>query len=316
MKVATGVLFLSCAEPTTGAREGTSGNQPSIEWVSPVIQAPGLEFRIFHSDLVQAGVSYHIYLPEQYDSDETRHFPVLYWLHGGGGGPGQEHLAGGGNSPAVLSGHFGDAIRSGKIPPLLLVFPNGLRGGMWCDSKDGTTPIESILITELIPDVDSHFRTVRSREGRMIEGHSMGGYGAARLGFSYPKVFSAISLQAAGPLQQVFSPEVGPAQNAAARARLLEIVYGDDQEYFRRLSPWFLAERNADLLREGMRIRQLIGDLDFTLPANQEFHAHLSGLDIPHMFRVLPGVEHSGGQYLDVLRDDEDYWEYYRPLTP
>jgi hypothetical protein len=84
-----------------------------------------------------------------------------------------------------LAAYFDPAIRAGKVPPMLIVFPNGLPNGMWCDSKDGRTLMETMLVKELIPHIDVTFRTPAARDGRIIEGFSVGGYGAARLGRKY-----------------------------------------------------------------------------------------------------------------------------------
>ena len=304
------VLFFGCLEALAEAQNEISRIKTAIEWVSAEVHASGLQIRIFESTIVKSQVSYHIYLPEEYKSDKTRHFPVQYWLHGAE----QDHQAGGGRGSAMLSKHFSNAMREGKIPPMIIVFPNGLRKGMWCDSKDGKTPIESLLIKELIPEIDTQFRTIATREGRMIAGHSMGGYGATRLAFKYPHVFCAVSFRGAGPLQQVFKPTIGPKGNTTTRARLLKTVYGGDQSYFKQLSPWILAEQNAEQLRENTHIRQLIGEKDFTLPANLEFHAHLTRLKIPHIFNVLPGIEHDALQLINVLCNDEEYWKFYRTV--
>jgi len=274
-----------------------------LSWIAPRSEAPGLEQRIFESKAAGARVSYHVLLPEAYESEGARRFPVLYWLHGGGAGEA---------GPAALARIFGDASRQGKIPPMIVVFPYGLPNGMWCDSKDGRTPVETILIRELIPEVDARFRTIASREGRMIEGFSMGGYGAARLGFQHPDLFSAVSILGGGPLQPTFDPAVGPRRNAGLRARLLQSVYGGDQAYFKALSPWHLAEKNADALRGRTRIRIGIGEQDFTLPANRDFSAHLTRLNIPHDFNIAPGVEHKPNLLLRAL--GEPYWKFYRDV--
>ncbi|CAN5152215.1 hypothetical protein BH11PLA2_BH11PLA2_46940 [soil metagenome] len=58
------------------------------------------------------------------------------------------------------SANFSDeAIRKENIPPMLIVFPNGLASSMWCDSNDGKVPMETILIKELIPHIDKTHRT-------------------------------------------------------------------------------------------------------------------------------------------------------------
>jgi S-formylglutathione hydrolase FrmB len=261
---------------------------------------PGVEQRIIQSAAAKTKVSYHVYVPKAYDREKTRRFPVLYWLHGSGGG-------GAGIRPLVS--HFGDAIRKGKVPPMLVVFPNGLRNGMWCDSKHGKTPVETILMKEVIPDVDANFRTIASREGRMVEGFSMGGYGAARIGFKHHDLFSAVSILGGGPLQRVFSEDIGPKGKAGDRAWALQYVFGGDQQYFKAQSPWVLAQKNVKALRKGIRIRIAIGGLDRTLPYNRDFHKHLNQLGIPHSFTVPPRVKHNPQALLDAM--GETNWEFY-----
>jgi enterochelin esterase-like enzyme len=223
---------------------------------------------------------------------------VLYWLHGSGGG-----LAG----LAQLARHFDAAIRAGKLPPLLVVFPNGLPNGMWCDSKDGRTPVETIFTQELIPHIDATLRTLAQREGRILEGFSMGGYGAARLGFKHHAMFGAVSMLAGGPLHPEFETRrVGPP----GRGRLLQQVYGGELEYFKAQSPWRLAEQNAKAMDSSTPRRIVIGERDETLDFNRDFHEHLSKLGISHSFTVLPGVGHDPEAVLKAM--GEANWEFYR----
>jgi enterochelin esterase-like enzyme len=270
-------------------------------WVLPEVEAPRLQRQIFHSAAAQTNVSYFIYTPEAYDTQPERRFPVVYWLHGSGGGlPGVPRLA----------ERFDKAIRSGKVPPMLVVFVNGLPGGMWCDSKDGKTPVESMVMKDLLPHVDANFRTITNREGRLVEGFSMGGYGAGRLGFKYPEIFGAVSMMGAGPMQLDFTetPRVGPR----GREQILNAVYGGDLEYFKAQSPWRLAEQNAAAVRGRTPVRQVIGGIDSTLEFNRIFHEHLAELNVPHTFTVLPGVDHNPTQVMDAL--GEANWEFYRTV--
>lgn len=270
--------------------------------MTPVIRAPRLQHRTFNSAAVNSKVSYHIYTPELYDKEKERRFPVLYWLHGTGGGL---------DGVRYLVTHFDTAIRAGNTPPMLIVFANGLISSMWCDSKDGRVPMETVVVKELVPDVDATFRTIASRAGRLIEGFSMGGYGAARLGFKYHDTFGAVSVLAGGPLDLEFK---GPRAIArpGEREQILQTVYGGDIEYFKAQSPWVLAEQNAAAVRGKTRVRQVIGDRDETLALNRAFHAHLTRLKIPHAFIVLPGVGHNPKALLDAL--GEGNWEFYRAV--
>lgn len=165
-------------------------------------------------------MSYHVYTPAAYDEPDAR-LPVLYWLHGTLGG-----VAG----IRPLSAHFDAEIHAGRMPPLLVVFANGLPRRLWADSQDGSAPVETVFITELIPEVDRSFRTVATREGRILEGFSMGGYGAARLGFAHPHLFAGISILAGGPLDLDLA---GPRarRNPGLREFLIRDVCGGDHDY-------------------------------------------------------------------------------------
>jgi enterochelin esterase-like enzyme len=268
--------------------------------VTPAMAAPRVEFHTFDSASAKAKVSYHIYTPEIYDTEKERRFPVLYWLHGSGGG-----LAG----IAPVSAWFDAAIRDGKIPPLLVVFPNGLASSMWCDSKDGAVPMETIVIKELLPHIDATFRTIATREGRIIEGFSMGGYGAARLGFKYPQLFGGVSILAGGPLDLDFA---GPRAtgNPTERERILKGTFGGDIEYYRSQNPITVAQQQADAVRGKVRVRMAVGARDNTGPLNRAYSEHLKKLNIAHTFTIVPGVGHDTLALLKSL--GEDNWEFYR----
>jgi len=280
--------------------------QPAVVWTTPAVTAPRVQYRTFSSAVAQAAVSYHVYTPAQYDSGTTRRFPVLYWLHGSGGGLG---------GIAPLSAYFDQAIRAGRIPPVLVVFPNGMSSSMWVDSKDGRVPMERMLIRDLVPQVDATFRTIATRSGRLLEGFSMGGYGAARLGLLYPELFGAMAMLAAGPLDLEFD---GPRaiSNPAERAQILRDVYGNDMDYFRAVNPFTIAEQYAATIRGTpralTRFRQLIGDRDFTLPANEAFRLHVDGLRIAHEYTLVPGIGHDAIALLNALGDAN--FAFYRAV--
>lgn len=281
--------------------------QQGPRWVLPEPDAPRMQRVIFDSKAAGEKVSCYVFTPQPYDTDQQRRFPVLYWLHGSGGSsPG---------SATQVAQRYAEAMRAGKIPPMILVFPNGLPRGMWCDWKDGSVKLETMFIEELIPHIDRTFRTVAKREGRIIEGFSMGGYGSARLGFKHPHLFAAVSLFGAGPLQAELTET--PRAGSRERERLLSTVYGGDMAYYREQSPWHIVERNAEKLRTGLLIRQIVGDRDETFGFNREFKQHLDALKIPHTFRQLPGIPHAPNLVLNTL--GEDNWEFYRSafrLTP
>lgn len=269
-------------------------------WVTPAVQAPGVEHRTFDSEAVGCPVSYHVYLPAEYAAGPEQGFPVLYWLHGGSGFSG--------TAIRVISRHFGDAMKAGLIPPMIVVFPHAPAGSLWANSSDGSTPVETIFIEELLPHVDETLRAVSSRDGRIVEGWSMGGYGAARFGMKFPELFCAASSLSGGPLQQEFTS--APRVSERRRLQVLRAVCGGDHEYFRELSPWRLAEENAEAIRESLLLRVVIGEQDEMIEVAHDFHAHLHEIGIPHEFTVVPGAGHESMRVLNAL--GEDGWAFYR----
>ncbi|MBM3873367.1 MAG: esterase family protein [Verrucomicrobia bacterium] len=272
----------------------------SLDWVTPAMTAPRVVHETFRSASAEGPVSYHLYIPPAYRDDPPRRFPVVYWLHGSGGGlPGI----------APLARQFDAAIAAGKVPPCLVVFVNGLKSGMYVDWKDGSAPVETVIVRDLISHLDATYRTIATREGRLIDGFSMGGYGAARLGFKFPEVFGSVSLMGAGPLQPDIRADA-PRAGKARVADLMKRVYGGDPDYFGRVSPRALAALNAPRLTAATRIRMVVGTADETYANNVAFHAHLQGLGIPHEWIVLDGVDHDPLKTLRALGDR--HWAFYR----
>ncbi|MFM1804624.1 MAG: hypothetical protein RL136_1503 [Planctomycetota bacterium] len=272
------------------------------DWIGEKAIDRSVRFEAF--DSVHAGglVSYHIALPPKYDAEPDARYPVVYWLHGSGGG-----VAG----IPRLAAYFRSAIASREIPPVIVVFPNGLAEGMYCDWKDGSTLVERVIVDDLVAHIDASFRTIPSREGRILDGFSMGGYGAARFGFKYPDRFGAISMLGAGPVQRDFS--TAPRGYEARRREVLGRVYGGDLTYFESVGPWRLAEENAARLKElRMPIRIAVGSRDETLLANEALHAHLDALGLAHEYEVLPGVAHEPMRVLMALRSRQ--WAWYRSV--
>lgn len=268
------------------------------DWVTRVISAPRVSHHVFPSRHANAPVSYHLFTPSSYEQDNRHRLPVLYWLHGSGGG-----LAG----IPQLAGVFNEAIESGRLPPCLVVLVNGLPDGMYVDWKDGAVKVESVIIHDLIPHIDASHRTIADRSGRVIEGFSMGGYGAARLGFSHPHLFAGVSLLGAGPMQPDFrrAPRAGPKQ----REEIFRRVYGGDAGFFLEKSPWKIAELQRQHLKD-IVIRQAIGDRDETFENNRAFHERMTSLGIAHTWTVVPAVGHDPMRLIRAMGDD--FWAFHR----
>ena len=283
------------------AKEISHPDDPALPWATERVTAPNVEYVVFFSPKAGSDVSFHVFLPDAYADQPTRRFPVVYWLHGSGGGSG---------GIVPVSTHFRSAMEQGKLPEAIVVFPNGLPHGMWCDSKDGKQPVESMLIHDLVPFVDTSYRTVTTRAGRIVEGFSMGGYGAGRLGFKYPNVFGGFSMLGAGPLQLDFS-QVSPG-NQSIQPVIFRDVYGGDMAYFEYQSPWRMAERYGGALPDPTPKRVVVGKLEYVYPVNVAFSDHLTALGIPHQFRAFDGVDHNVMAYFNAMGDSN--WVFYNAV--
>jgi endo-1,4-beta-xylanase len=275
-------LVLSSFCPAQDAKKKTF---PEPQWVATdTSDASGAKYRTFSSKSAGGEVSYHIYLPPQYDEQPSRSFPVIYWLHGLGG-----NQRGG-------TGTFGkqaaDAMRDGSLPPVIVVFVNGMVSGFYVDWANNKRPIESVIIKDLIPHIDATYRTIAKREARAIEGYSMGGWGAAHLGFKYPELFGTVVVDAGALLTEMGGPNL---------ASIYEGAFANDKDRFNAEHPTQLVTKNADQIRGQQNIRVGCGGDDGLLPRNRNLHELLTKLNIDHEYEVVDGVAHNAGLYYAKL---------------
>jgi len=257
-------------------------------WVNPDATPPLATFESFESRTVGGPVGYSLYLPPGYENNPHARYPVIYWLHGMGGDPRR-----GGTFVRMLD----EAIRAGIAPAAIAVLPNGGPAGFYCDWPGGQWPIETVIIDELIPHVDATYRTIAGREGRAIEGQSMGGFGAAHLGFKYPDLFGTISISA-GALIDFSAPG---RSDDVRRKRVFDTVWGGDAERCHADNPTTLARANADRVRGRTLVRSFCGDQDSLLGLNDRFHELLQALEIEHEYTIVPGAAHPYDEKIERL---------------
>jgi enterochelin esterase-like enzyme len=169
--------------------------------------------REFDSTALQRKWSYAVYLPDGYETSNLK-YPVLYLLHGHG----QDLYA------WVNFGHIqpttDELIAHGEIPPAIIVMPDA--GTTWfVDRKE---KMETAVIQDLIGDVQHTFRVIEARNGRVVAGLSMGGYGALRFVLKYPEMFAAAGLLSPA----IYDPEV-PQGSGARRAGVFGAAEFDPQ---------------------------------------------------------------------------------------
>jgi enterochelin esterase family protein len=140
----------------------------------------------------------HVYLPPDYAGNAAVRYPVLYLNHGGGGDDSNwssDDPKRGGNAQFILD----NLIAAGKAKPMVIVMPNTSA----CASYNPSAPGKDDACTEeylkdVIPYVDSHYRTKASREYRALAGLSMGGFVVLHTGLPHLDTFSELYVYSSG----------------------------------------------------------------------------------------------------------------------
>lgn len=159
---------------------------PAEEVVEEVTYEGTRKTLFWYSETLKQDCNYSIYLPASYDAkNKEQKYPVIYLMHGVGGH--QLNMIERFSTPDILN----KLIGNGDLPECIAVFIDGYNSFYY----DGPgLKMETAIIKDLIPFIDKTYNTDATKEGRMIGGISMGGYGAARFALKYPEMFSAALL--------------------------------------------------------------------------------------------------------------------------
>lgn len=141
---------------------------------------PSVKTVAFDSPAVGRTMKFNVSLPADYESSGRR-YPVVYLLHGL-------------TSDYTAWARLG-APKAAELYQLIVVMPDA--GNSWYVNwaeSEGTrlNNWEDAIVKDLVGYVDSHYRTIARREGRAINGLSMGGYGGLTLGLRHPDMFASI----------------------------------------------------------------------------------------------------------------------------
>ena len=219
----------------------------------------------FASQALASRLHLAVHLPPGYD--ETRRYPVVYFLHGLPAAP-SAYLSFAWVAKAVwASGEalvvIPQASRSQNGDPEYL---NWGRGDDW----------ETALAVELPAYVDRTYSTVATRAGRAVVGVSAGGYGATALGLHHPSTFSVIQSWS-GYFRPTDPTGATPLQLAAA-----EEATDDLQNLVPKLRAQFASHPTSLAFYVGR------GDPTFVAD-NVAFHEQLTAAKVPHLFELYAG---------------------------
>jgi len=212
--------------------------------------------------------------PENY-STTNKEYPVIYILHG-------------------FSDTYGMFFQ--KVPKLtffadvmnvIIVCPDGGYSSWYVNSPtDKTYQYETHISSELITEIDTRFRTIKSPKGRAITGLSMGGHGALLMATNHPDVFGAAGSMSGG-VDLTFKPKSWQIASRLGN-------YETNKEVWFKNSVFHQIQK-----LQGKNVALIIdcGKDDFFYEINKKLHNKMLELKIPHDFIIRPG-EHS--------------WEYWK----
>ncbi|MEZ6123174.1 MAG: alpha/beta hydrolase-fold protein [Planctomycetaceae bacterium] len=280
--VAINAVALSSIWTAASAQDdGRKGRPATAEfrWVSPLKQPiAGVRHETFVSPSMKTDVGYCILLPDDYTANESSstRYPVVYYLHGGR--PGSE------TKSVRLAEVIRSHIQSGDVPPMIYVFVNGGPVSHYDMPDRPEAQGASVFIRELIPHIDSTYRTIADRSGRGIEGFSQGGRGTARLMFRYPELFCSAAPGGAGQ-----ETEKQISENHGRENDHLVFAEGDNT--------WDLARRYAAAGQQPkVSILVHVGTKGFNYQNNLQYMQFLESLKIPYSRVIVEGAGHSAAQ--------------------
>ncbi len=284
-RILTALLILALCPPlfaqkAKGRSKASQGNSDDMWVTSPVPELPpGVTHHTFRSASMKREVGYCLFLPPGYEKDMQRRYPVIYHLHGAGGNETRSVY-----SASVLH----EGILAGKLPEIVMVFPNGGRSTMYQDSGDGRFMAESMMIKELIPHIDSTYRTIADRKARCIEGFSMGGRGSTHLAMRYPELFGSLFNQS------------GNVYHVSDASKAPNTYLGSDPERLKANDPYLNLTKNLAFIQANLRIQVACGTADPDhLITVREYHEALTKADVPHSYFEVEGLDHNQKKMID-----------------
>ena len=267
-----------------------------------------------------------VFLPPSYAKEKARRYPVVYALHGYS--IGAEQWSGEIHVPQTIEGAL--AQGAGEMIVVLPDSKTAHNGSMYSSSVT-TGDFERFIAHDVVAYVESHYRTIPDRASRGLVGHSMGGYGAARIGMKHPDVFGSLYImspcclapRASGPpnadLEKVVAGMKTPADGANlpffTRAQLataaawspnpknpplfLDLPTKDGAPQPDVLAKWAanaplaFVDQYVGNLRQYRAISIDVGDQDGLRVDAARLHEALDTYGIANSFEVYPGTHTS-----------------------
>jgi enterochelin esterase-like enzyme len=197
------------AQVQTNVPEIVPGAKPvTVEHIK--VHGPALEGNL-EGEAVDREVI--VFLPPSYASDTSRRYPVVYALHGYFIGAEQwTHEI---HVPQTIEGSFAQGAKE-----MIVVLPDSktIYNGSMYSSSVTTGDFERFISQDVVAYIDAHYRTFPERTSRGLVGHSMGGYGASRIGMKHSDVFGALYIMSPCCMSPMAGGGPGPGDQMKERA--------------------------------------------------------------------------------------------------
>jgi enterochelin esterase-like enzyme len=265
-----------------------------------------------------------VILPPSYARERSRRYPVVYALHGYSIGAEQwTHEI---RVPQTIEGAFGKGAKE-----LIVVLPDAKtvhNGSMYSNSAT-TGNFEDFIARDVVAYIDAHYRTLPDRTSRGLVGHSMGGYGASRIGMKHPEVFGSLyimspccmSARQAGPANAANDAAMAGVKTAADSAKLpfglraqlasaaawspnpknpplyLDLPIGPNQAAvlakWAANAPLAFVDQYIQNLKQYRAIAMDVGDQDNLKVDAGKLHDVLDSYGVANTFEIYPGTHTS-----------------------
>lgn len=146
-----------------------------------------------------------VFLPPSYAKEKSRRYPVVYALHGYS--IGAEQWSKEIHVPQTIEGAFAQGAKE-----MIVVLPDSKtrHNGSMYSSSVTTGDFERFIARDVVSYIDAHYRTIPNRLARGLVGHSMGGYGATRIGMKQADVFGSLYIMSPCCLSARQAPPTNP----------------------------------------------------------------------------------------------------------
>jgi S-formylglutathione hydrolase FrmB len=168
----------------------TKASTPSKEVTAGTVVTEHFTSEVLRENLIGVDTkrSISVYIPQGYH-ESGKSYPVIYYFHSINWS--NERMFEKGNAVQPI---LDRAIADGRIKDFILVAANysGPTMGSWYENSSTSGRWLDYTINEVVPYIDSHFRTIKHRDSRGLAGEFLGGYGALKFAMLYPDMFSVV----------------------------------------------------------------------------------------------------------------------------